>query len=122
MKLCVDNFHARETKFLHGIDRDSSSCITHLDGGVGVEDDLDPVPMTGKCLVNGVVDDFPEAMHEATRVRGADVHPRALAYGLKAFEHRKMARGVRRLGGCGHRAMLGGPSDIAGLARLSPQI
>ena len=61
--------------------------VAHLDAVVGVQDDLDVAAVTGERLVDGVVDDLPEAVHEAAGVGRADVHARALAHRLEALEH-----------------------------------
>src|SRR5699024_1211433 len=56
-------------------------------------------------LVDGVVQDLPQAVHEAAGVRRADVHARALADGLQALEDLEVAGvvgGFRRGGGRGH--------------------
>ncbi|MGX1272815.1 hypothetical protein RKD18_006009 [Streptomyces phaeoluteigriseus] len=68
--------------------------VPHLDGGVVVQDHLDVVAVTAESFVDGVVDDLPEAVHETTAVGRADVHTRALAYGLEAFEDEQVPRGV----------------------------
>src|SRR5690606_20223169 len=65
----------------------------------------------GQRLVHRVVDDLPQAVHEAARVRGADVHAGTLADGVQAFEDRQMACGV--VGG-GQAGSLGGPTVTAG--------
>ena len=55
------------------------------------------VAVAGEGLVDGVVDDLPDAVHEAARVGRADVHARALADRLEPLEHLKVVGGV--LGG-----------------------
>ena len=44
----------------------------------------------GEGLVDGVVDDLPQAVHEAAGVGGADVHARPLAHGLQSFEDQQV--------------------------------
>ena len=61
-----------------------------------MQDDLDVVAEAGEGLVDGVVDDLPEAVHEPAGVGGADVHAGAFADGLKAFQHGEMPGGVIR--------------------------
>jgi hypothetical protein len=52
--------------------------------------DLDPVGRAGQRLVDPVVDDLPQAVHEAARVGGPDVHPRPLADRLQALEDQEV--------------------------------
>jgi hypothetical protein len=59
-----------------------------------VQDDLDLVTVPAECLVDRVVDDLPEAVHEAPRVRRSDVHAGSLAHRLEAFEDGEMPGGV----------------------------
>ena len=53
----------------------------------------------GQGLVDRVVDDLPEAVHEAALVGRADVHAGALAHGLEALEDLEVARGVVAVAG-----------------------
>ena len=70
--------------------------------------DLDVGADAGEGLVDRVVDDLPEAVHEAALVGRADVHAGALAHGLEALEDLEVAGGVvavaggSRSGGGGH--------------------
>jgi hypothetical protein len=59
-----------------------------------VQDDLDPGAVAAERLVDGVVDDLPEAVHEPAGVGGPDVHAGALAHRLETLEHRQVAGGV----------------------------
>ena len=53
--------------------------------------------VAGEGLVDGVVDDLPQAVHETARVGRADVHAGPLADRLEPFEHLEMVGGI--LGG-----------------------
>jgi len=79
------------------VHRDPAAVVPDLDGAVGVQLDLDARAVAAEGLVDGVVDDLPQAVHETAAVRGADVHPRPLADGLQAVEHREMTGRVPRL-------------------------
>ncbi len=89
------------------VGRDAAPVVVHLGGAVGVQRDLDPLGRAGQRLVDAVVDDLPQAVHEATGVGGADVHARALAHGLQALEDQEV-RGV--VGVVGDRVLLRGGS------------
>ena len=65
---------------------------------VGVQDDVDLVAVAVQFLVDRVVDDLPQTVHEATGVRGADVHAWPLAYRLQALKDLQVPRQVGALG------------------------
>ena len=104
VQLGEDHLDAGQPGFRFDVHGDAAAVVVDLHGVVGVQDDLDVVAEAGEGLVDGVVDDFPEAVHEAAGVRGADVHARALADGLEAFQHGEMPGGVIRTWchGCGN--------------------
>ena len=77
------------------VGRDAAAVVVDLDGVVGVQGDLDPVRGAGQRLVDAVVDDLPEAVHEAAGVGGADVHAGALADRLQPLEDEEVCRVVR---------------------------
>ena len=52
------------------------------------------VAVPAERLVDGVVDDLPEAVHEPARVGRADVHAGALADRLESLEDGEMAGGI----------------------------
>ena len=60
----------------------------------GCRIDVDLGAVAAERLVDGVVDDLPEAVHEAAGVGRADVHAGALAHRLEALEHGEMAGGI----------------------------
>ncbi len=78
--------------------RETTPVVLHGDTAVGEDLHVDPVAVAGQCLVDGVVDDLPEAVHEPGRTVRADVHAGTLADGLKALEHLDLAGIVGTLG------------------------
>lgn len=125
------------------VGRDAAAVVVHLDRVVGVEGDLDPVRRAGEGLVDAVVDDLPQAVHQPAGVGGADVHARALAHRLQALEDQQV-RGVvggvdRSLlasvpprcrlgpsgGGCGSESTVdtpGGPGGTPGRVASGPPL
>src|SRR5699024_1311272 len=73
------------------VDRDAAPGVPHLDGVVLVEDDLDRVPVAAERLVDGVVQDLPEAVHEPPGVGRTDGRARSRAHGAEAFEDVEVA-------------------------------
>ena len=69
-----------------------------------MEGDHDPVAEAAEGFVDRVVDDLPQAVHQATRVGGPDVHAGPLAYGVEALEDQQVVGVVGvvddRLPGC----------------------
>ncbi len=74
---------------------DATSVVVDLHGVVVVEGDLDPMRGAGQGLVHAVVDDLPEAVHQAGRGRRADVHPGTFADRLQPLEDEEVCRVVR---------------------------
>src|SRR5699024_1574160 len=102
VELGVDDLDAGQARAGLDVHRDAAPGVPHLDGVVLVEDDLDRVPVAAERLVDGVVKDLPEAVHEPSGVGRADVHARALAHGLEALEDLEVAGIVGGLlGGAG---------------------
>ncbi len=94
VQLREDDFHAGQPGLGLGIDRNATPVVVDLDRAVGVQRDDDLRAVVRECLVDSVVDDLPEAVHEAPRVRGPDVHARALANGLETLQHGQVTSGV----------------------------
>jgi hypothetical protein len=68
------------------VDRDAAAVVVHLGGAVGVQAHVHAGAVTGERLVDRVVDDLPEAVHQPAGVGGADVHARSLADRLEPLE------------------------------------
>ncbi len=65
----------------------AAAVVGDADGVVGVDGDDDVVAVAGQRLVDGVVHHFEHEVVQARAVRRvADVHARALAHGLQAFQ------------------------------------
>ena len=77
------------------VDRDAAPVVAHLDRAVSVQVDLDPGAVPAQRLVDRVVDDLPDAVHQAAGVGRADVHARPLADRLQTLQDQQVARGVR---------------------------
>jgi len=72
--------------------------------------------VAGQVLVDAVVDDLPDQVVQARAVVNiADVHPRALANRLEAFENRDVLGTVGRLGG----TLRNGGGGVASVIRMS---
>ncbi|ALM38000.1 hypothetical protein SFR_1385 [Streptomyces sp. FR-008] len=52
------------------------------------------VAVAAEGLVDGVVDDLPEAVHEAAAVGGPDVHARSLTDRFEPFQDEQVPSGV----------------------------
>jgi hypothetical protein len=79
------------------VDRDTACLVAHLDRAVLVQHDVDPVAVAGQSLVDGVVDDLPQAVHQAAAVGGPDVHTGPLAHRLQTLQHEQVPGVVRRV-------------------------
>jgi hypothetical protein len=64
------------------VDRDAAAVVPYLHGGVLVQDHVDVVAVAAERLIDGVVDDLPQAVHQPAAVGRADVHAGALPHGL----------------------------------------
>jgi hypothetical protein len=100
VQLGEHELHARETALRLHIDRDAAAVVRHGHAAVVVQGDPDLVAVSGEGLVDRVVDDLPEAVHEAARVGRADVHARPLAHCFEPLENGEMSRGIARIWHC----------------------
>jgi hypothetical protein len=66
-----------------------------LDRSIGVEGDQDVRSVAAERLVDRVVDDLPQAVHETARVGRADIHSGTLAARLEALEDQEVTGVVR---------------------------
>ena len=114
VQLREDDLDAGEAGAGLDVDRDAARPVAHLDAAVGVQHDVDARAVAAEGLVDGVVDDLPQAVHEAAGVGRADVHSRAFADRLEPFEHLEVVGGI--LGGHNPQAYPRG-DDGVGLTR-----
>src|SRR5690606_4478213 len=87
MKLGHDHFGGGNPLFpVHG-GRDTATVIGDGDRTVGVEIDLNVSRVTGKRLVDRIVDDLIDHVVQAGAVIGiADIHARTLAHGIETLQ------------------------------------
>lgn len=90
VELGEHDFDAGQARSGLDIDRDATGPVANLDAAVAVQHDVDAGAVAGEGLVDGVVDDLPQAVHEPPGVGGADVHARALAHRFEALEDLEM--------------------------------
>jgi len=86
MEVSEDQFHRRDFPFGVQVHRDAPAVVPHRAGAVHVQGDLDAFAKPGQVLVNRVVQHLEHTVVQPALVRVADVHPRALAHRLQAFE------------------------------------
>ncbi len=94
MQLGHDDLDAGQAGLGLDVHGDAAAVVPDLDGGVLVEDHLDVVAVATQGLVDGIVDDLPQAVHEAPAVGRADIHAGTLADGLQPLEDEQVPRGV----------------------------
>ena len=70
-----------------GVDRDSASVVDDGDPVAGFQTQFNAAGMTGDGLVHGIVQDFGDQVVQRVLIGAADVHARAAAYRLQAFQH-----------------------------------
>ena len=70
---------------------DAATVVVDLGRPVGVQGHLHGVRGAGQRLVDPVVDDLPQALHQTAGVGGADVHARPLAHRLEPLEDEEVS-------------------------------
>ncbi len=90
VQLGVDDLDAGEPRLRLLVDRDAAAVVVDLRGAVGVQDHVDLAAVTRQRLVDRVVDDLPQAVHQSAGVGGPDVHARPLADGLEPLENEQV--------------------------------
>ena len=78
----------------HDVDRDPRSLVSDGHGVIGMEDHLEVVVAACEGFVDGVVDDLVNEVMQSPRARRADVHARAQADRLEAFEDGDVLSGI----------------------------
>ncbi len=87
MELGKDHFHPAQTGLGLGVHGDSPAVVVDFHRTVRVENNGNTLSVAGKRFVNRVVDDFPQAMHQSTGVRGPDVHAGTFPDRLQPFKY-----------------------------------
>ena len=99
------------------IDGNAAAIVGDGDKTVGGQLDLDPVGVTGERLVHGIVDHLGEEVMQRFLVGAADIHARAAAYRLEAFQNLDMLCGIA---GFSRRGARRSAATAAGPARRWP--
>ena len=94
VELREDDLNAGEPGPRFRVDGDAARPVDDLHAAVAMEDHVDPLAVTTEGLVDGVVDDLPQAVHQTARIGGADVHPGAFPHRFEAFENLQVVGGV----------------------------
>ncbi len=94
VQLGEDDLDAGQAGLGLDVHRDAAPVVADLDRAVGVQRHLDPGAVLTQGLVDSIVDDLPEAVHQPPGIGGADVHTGTFADSLEPFEHGEVARGV----------------------------
>jgi hypothetical protein len=81
-----DEFESGDLIFWVDIDGDTAAVIFDGAGAIEVEGDGNIFTITGQGFIDGVIDDFEDAMVEAAFESIADVHVRAFTDAFEAFE------------------------------------
>src|SRR4030095_3567871 len=101
MQLAKTHFDTRQTGARFNVHRDPAALISHGDAAIGAQCDEDLLAVTAECLVDGVVDDLPEAVHRPSGVVCPDVHRGSFATRLKPLENQQMPRLIVAAFRCG---------------------
>ena len=87
VKLGEHHFHAGKLGFRFHVDGNAAAVVGDFDGTIGMQRHDNMVAGTGKGLIDGVVDDLPQTVHQTLAVGRADVHARTLAHRVQTFQH-----------------------------------
>ena len=82
-----DDRHRRKTCLAVDADRNTSAVIGDADDVAGLNHHVNLGAVTGKRLVDGVIDNLINQMVQTARSCGTDIHARTLSDSLQAFEH-----------------------------------
>ena len=99
MELGVDELHAGQPGGGLDVNGHAASGVPHLNGTVGMDNNINAVPMAFQRLIDAVVHDLPDAVHQPPLVGRADVHAGTLAHRLQPLQYREVASGVVAAGG-----------------------
>ena len=89
MQFGQHHFHTGKFGFRLDVNRDTAAVIGHFHGTVAVQRHNDMIADSRKSLIDGIIDDLPQAVHQTLAIGGADIHARALTHRVKTFKHGK---------------------------------
>ena len=121
VELGVDDLEAGEAGLRLLVDRDAATVVVDLGRVVGVQRHLDAGGGSGERLVDAVVDDLPQAVHEAPGVGRAEVHPGALAHRLEPLQDQEVGCVVGVVGDGAAPACRGPAGSVSKSTRGHPQ-
>ena len=101
------------------VNRNTTAVVVDAATAIGQQGDVDAGAITSHGFVDGVVDNFPDQVMQASKTGGADVHAGALADGIEALKNLNVLSAV--VGGwlAGRLASAGGVSHRHRRPRLS---
>ena len=99
VELGVDELHAGQPGGRLNVNGHTAAGVPHLNGTVGMDNNIDTVPMAFQRLIDAVVHDLPDAVHQTPLVGRADVHAGTLAHRLQSLQYGEVASGVVAAGG-----------------------
>ena len=94
VQLGHDDLDAGQTGLRLDVDGDAAALVGDGDRSVGGEFDEDLGSISSEGLVDAVVDDFPQTVHETTGIGRADVHAGSLANRFKTGQDGQMPGAV----------------------------
>ena len=94
MELGVDHLDAAQPGPRLDVDRNTTSLVGDEDRPTLLQGDGDTTPEPGQRLVDTVVEDLPQTVHETAGVGRPDVHGGTLSDGFKTFKHQEVLRAV----------------------------
>ncbi len=92
VQLGEDHLDPGKTGPWFDVDRDAAAVVDDRDAAVGTQCDQDHLTESAQRLVHRVVDDLPQAVHQAAGVGRPDVHRGSLADGLQTLQDKEMPR------------------------------
>ena len=68
VQLCENYFNPGKSGLWFNINRDTTTVISNSDASILIELNSDVFAVSSQRLVNAVIDDFPEAVHESAAI------------------------------------------------------
>src|SRR4030095_5793918 len=87
-----DHLYARQTGPWFDVDRYATALVSYRYAAVRAQCDEDLLAITPKRLVDRVVDDLPQTVHQPPGIGRADVHRGPLPDCLKTLQHQQVPR------------------------------